>query len=273
METIGLIAGEGKFPLIFARAAKGNDLRVVAVAHLGQTLPELEKYVDEITWVRVGQLGKTINALKKAGVTNAVMAGGIAKSLMYFDIHPDLKGLMMMARLKNRKDDVILRAVAEEMEKEGIVIRDSTLYLSSLLAPQGVLTRRAPSPREMEDIRFGWEIAKEIGRLDIGQSVVVKDKNVLAVEAIEGTDAAIKRGGGFAGKGAVLVKVSKPNQDLRFDIPVIGLDTIRVMAEAQVTAAAIEAGRTIIFDKESTISYADQESLALVALDEGRLHG
>src|SRR3972149_5640424 len=145
METIGLIAGKGKFPLMFAQAARGNGLRVVAVAHLGQTMPELEKYVDEITWVKIGQLGKIINVFKKAKVSRAVMAGGIAKSKMYSDLRPDLKGLMVMARLKNRKDDAILRAVAEELKKEGILIQDSTLYLSSLLAPDGVLTRRAPS--------------------------------------------------------------------------------------------------------------------------------
>lgn len=264
-EKLGLIAGQGRFPLIVARAAREQGILVVAVAHQGQSLPELEKEVDEIHWVKVGQLGKLIQVLKSREVREAVMAGGIAKGVMYRDLAPDMRGLAMMAQLQSRNDDVILRAVAAELEKEGITVRESTRYISSLLAPKGCLTRRPPTERELDDILFGWETAKEMGRLDIGQTIVIKDKAVLAVEAIEGTDAAIRRGASFAGPGAVVVKVSKPKQDTRFDLPVVGLQTVRVLAETQVSALAVEAERTIIFDREPMVTLADQVGLAIVA--------
>ena len=266
METIGLVAGKSRFPLVLAKAARENKVRVVAVAHIGQTLPELKEEVDELHWVRLGQLGRMIEIFKRAGVKDAVLAGGIAKEVMYHDLRLDFRGLVAMTRLKNRSDDSVMRLVAEEFEREGIIIRPCTIYLSSLLPSKGCLTQRTPTKREMEDISFGWEVAKGIGRLDIGQSIVVKDKAVLAVEAIEGTDACIRRGASFAGKGSVVVKVSKPTQDMRFDVPTIGAETIAVMAECGATTLAIEADKTVVMDKEETIKRADEEGISIVAL-------
>ena len=266
MESLGIIAGNGKFPFILAQAARERGDRVIAVGHKGHTEAELEKYVDQFHLVEVGQLGRIIEIFKQARVSQVVMGGSLAKNTMYSQAKPDSRGLQAMAKLKNRKDDVILRAVAEELEKEGMRVVESTSCLSSLLAPVGCLTGRQPDDREMEDIRFGWEVAKEVGRLDIGQSVVVKDKAVLAVEAIEGTDATIRRGTALSGPGAVVVKVSKPNQDIRFDLPVVGLDTVAVLAEGQASALAIEAQRTIVFDKEKAIQAANRAGIAILSL-------
>jgi DUF1009 family protein len=266
MESLGIIAGNGRFPFILAQAARERGDRVIAVGHKGHTEAELEKFVDQFHLVEVGQLGKIIETFKQAGVTQVVMAGSLAKSAMYSQANPDSKGFEAMAKLRNRKDDVILRAVAEELEKEGMRVREATAYLSFLLAPNGCLTSRQPDERELEDIRFGWEIAKEIGRLDIGQSVVVKDKAVLAVEAIDGTDATIRRGTALSGPGAVVVKVSKPNQDIRFDLPVVGLTTVSVLAEGRASALALEAQRTIIFDKGKVIQAANHAGLAILSL-------
>ena len=191
MEKIGLIAGNGKLPLIFADAVREQELRVTAVAHKGQTLPELEAHVEKISWIAVGQMGKLIKILKKEGVKRAFMVGGITKTLLFSKVRPDLRAITLLAKMKHKKDDHLLRSVASAIEEEGIKIENYTSYLGDIIAQKGSLTRRAPGKNELRDIEFGFEIAKEIGRLDIGQSVVVKDQVVLAVEAIEGTDEAI----------------------------------------------------------------------------------
>ena len=225
--------------------------------------------VDEIFWVKVGQLGKIITIFKEQGVTDALMAGGIKKTRLFGGGMPDLRAVALLAKMVYKKDDSILRAVADELESEGITIRESTLYLDSILASPGVLTKRKPTKDEQKDIDFGWQMAKEIGRLDIGQTVVVKGRAVLAVEAIEGTDEAIRRGGLLCERGAVVVKVCKPQQDLRFDLPAVGTQTIRTMVQVKASCLAVEAGKTIIIDRELVVRDADAAGIAIVALPNG----
>jgi DUF1009 family protein len=266
MHKIGLIAGNGMFPIAFARAAKEKGMRVIAVAHEGETLPELSEWVDVICWIKVGQLGKLISFFREQDVHDVLMAGGIKKTRLFKGGMPDLRAAALLAKMLYKKDDSILRAVAAELESEGITVRESTLYLDNLLAPAGVLTRRKPSKDEQKDIDFGWEMAKEIGRLDIGQTVVVKNQAVLAVEAIEGTDEAILRGGRLCDQGAVVVKICKPHQDLRFDLPAIGKQTIRTMREVDASCLAVEAGKTIVIDREEVVEAADRAGIAIVAM-------
>jgi len=265
-EVLGLIAGGGVFPLMVADAARDKGLRVVAVAHEGETDSLLSEKVDELAWIKLGQLGHLIKVLKKAGVTKTVMAGTINKKKMFENIRPDLRGLTLMSKLAIFHDDDILRAVAGELQREGIHIVSSVDQLPELLAPYGNLTRKKPNKEEREDVDFGWKIAKELGRLDIGQCVVVRKKTVLALEAIEGTNETILRGGKLAKEKAVVVKVSKPNQDLRFDVPTVGPETIEVMSQVSASVLAIEAGKTLIFDKLGMISYADRSNIVIVSL-------
>jgi DUF1009 family protein len=265
IEKIGLIAGGGRFPLLVAESARSRGIQVVAVAHKGETLAELDDKVDEITWIGLGQFGQLIKAFKSRGVARVLMAGTITKPKMFAKVRPDLKGLAVMGKLAIFHDDQILRAVARELEKEGITVVSSTAYLPELLAPSGCLTKRRPTKEEGDDIDFGLMVAKELGRLDIGHCVVVRRKAVLAVEAVEGTDRTIQRGGELAKEGAVVVKVSKPNQDLRFDLPAVGVHTIEVMASVHAAALAIEAGKTIIFDKKEMIQLADSNHIAIVS--------
>lgn len=263
--AIGLIAGNGRFPMLLAQAARTAGRKVVAVAHQGETLPELEEWVDAIHWVRLGEFGKLIRALKGAGVTEVVMAGGVDKKKMFARVRPDLKGLLLLAKMGQRRDDFMLRTMAAEMEKEGLRVLPSTELLPSLLAPAGVLTRRRPTAGEEKDIAFGWPLAKELGKLDIGQCLVVRNGAVLAVEAIEGTDATIRRGGQLAQEKAVVIKMSKPNQDLRFDLPAVGEQTIRTMEEVKATVLAIEANKTLLFNREATVALADRHRIAIVS--------
>jgi hypothetical protein len=268
VETIGLIAGNGQFPLLFAQTVKKQGRSIVAVAHDGQTLSELNQYVDKILWIKVGQLSKLINFFHDHEVKEVVLAGGINKSMMFTQFRPDFKALLLLSKLRDKNDDTLLRSFAHEMEKEGFIVVNSTVYLSSLSPQAGCLTRRSPTDEELKDIEFGWKIAKGIGEMDIGQCVVVKNQTVLAVEAIEGTDETIRRGGGLAADkgGVVVVKVSKPKQDLRFDAPAIGPQTIKTLKEAGATVLAIEAGKTIILDQEEMIKLADKENIVVIAL-------
>jgi UDP-2,3-diacylglucosamine hydrolase len=268
MNKIGLIAGNGVFPLAFARAAREKGMQVIAVAHEDETMPELADLVAGIFWVKVGQLGKIISIFKEQGVRDVLMAGGIKKTRLFKGGMPDLRGAALLAKMLYKKDDSILRAVAAELESEGILVRESTLLLDNLLARPGVLTKRKPSKEERLDIRYGWQLAKEIGRLDVGQTVIVKDQAVLAVEAIEGTDEAIRRGGTLCGEGAVVVKTCKPQQDLRFDLPAIGTLTITVMEQVKAACLAVEAGKTIIIERDKVIHEADRAGISIVALDD-----
>ncbi len=264
-DIIGLIAGGGSFPFMVASSIRKRGARVVAVAHLGDTDPALADVVDKITWIKLGQLGKLISSFKRDGVHKALMAGTITKRQMFGRVRPDLKGLSLISRIAVFHDDGILRAVATELDKEGIEIISSTQYLPELLAPKGCLTKKKPGRKQEEDILFGWNVAKELGRLDVGQCVVVRNKTVLALEAIEGTDETIKRGGRIAGKDAIIVKVSKPDQDQRFDVPSVGIETIKVMSEVKASVLAVEAGKTLIFDRPEMLEYADKLGISVVA--------
>lgn len=265
-EWIGLIAGNGRFPLLFAENARRLGYRVSAVALTGEADPSLEERVDRIHWMALGQLGRLIKAFKQDGVRQAVMAGGVKKTHLFSDIRPDLRSLALLRRVTVPKDDLLLRALAEELESEGIRIRESTFGLDGLLVGEGRLTRRGPTRREWRDIEFGWEVAKAVGSLDIGQCVVVKDRVVVAVEAVEGTDEAIRRGGTLARAGAVVVKRFKPQQDARFDLPAVGPGTIRAMSESGAAVLALEAGKALFFDREEAIAAADEAGIAVVGI-------
>ena len=272
---IGLIAGGGQFPLLFAEAARARGRRVVAVAHVNETLPELEQQADVTCWVKLGQLGRIIKYFRQEGVNETVFAGTITKTRIFHDVLPDFKGLTLWNKIDIRLDDAILRAVAQTLEEEGIRVIASTCYLDHLFFPQGLLSRKKPSTAQMEDIRFGWSIARAVGRLDIGQCVVVRDRSVLAVEAIEGTDAAIRRGGELAGSGAVVVKLKKPDQDFRFDLPATGEKTIATLAAVKGAVLAVEAGQSLLFDRAAMVRDADRAGIVVIGLcedDQGTLH-
>ncbi|MBI3808702.1 MAG: UDP-2,3-diacylglucosamine diphosphatase LpxI [Nitrospirae bacterium] len=268
-ERIGLIAGNGRFPIIFADNARKLGYHVSAVAHEGETEPELAAHVDRIHWIKIGQLSKLIKAFKEDRVHQAVMLGGIKKTHVFTTVRPDFRTLAMATRLVLWKDDDILREFAKELEREGIAICESTFGLEGILVEEGTLTTRVPSEKEWEDIRYGWEVAHDIGRLDIGQCVVIKDRVVVAVEAVEGTDGAIKRGGDLAKEGSVVVKRSKPQQDMRFDLPAVGPRTIEVMASVKASVLAIEAGRTILLDREIMLEKAESARIAIVGIKQG----
>jgi len=265
---IGLIAGGGQFPLLFAEAAKAKGKKVAAVAHLNESFPELDQAADAVCWVKLGQLGKIIRFFREHDVKEAVFAGTITKTRIFRDVLPDLKGISLWNKIDSRQDDAILRAVANVLEGEGIKILASTCYLDHLFFPKGVLTRKKPTPEQLEDIRFGWKIAREIGRLDIGQCVVLRDRSVMAVEAIEGTDAAIRRGGELARSGAVVVKLKKPNQDFRFDLPATGIKTIETLASVKGSVLAVEAGQSLLFDRDEMVSTADRSGICVVGIVE-----
>lgn len=265
---IGLIAGSGQFPLIFSRVARSRGFSVYAAALLNEADPALAEGVDTIEWINLGQIKKIIRFFKKHHIAEATMMGAIRKTRMFSDVKPDLKAISIVAGMRHTHDDGLLRAFAAAFEKEGIRIRSSTFLLPDLLAPQGCWTKRSPTRSEKTDIDLGWYLAKEIGRLDIGQCLVVGGGSVLAVEAIDGTDATIRRGGALGEGTAIVVKVCKPNQDDRFDIPAVGIQTVRTMKESGAGVLVIEAGRTVVFDRDEMISLADGFGMTIVAKDD-----
>ncbi|WP_456433116.1 LpxI family protein [Thermosulfuriphilus sp.] len=266
MPKIGLVAGGGKFPVLFAQEATRQGYEVVCVAHQGESDPVLEEVCDRLYWIKLGQLGRLIKAFKKEGVTEVAFLGRITKTRIFRDVRPDLQALLLWRKIKDRHDDAILRAVAAELEKEGIRVVESTRFLKELFMPEGILTKRKPSQDQWEDIAFGYRMARAIGQLDIGQCVVVKDRTVLAVEAIEGTDETIRRGGGLCEKGAVVVKVVKPSQDRRFDLPSVGLKTIQTMAEVRAEVLAVEAREALFFDRPEAINLANKVGICIVGI-------
>ncbi len=265
MKKLGLIAGKGDLPKAVASEAKAQGYTVIAIALDPLADKSLSSYADEMKRVNIGKFGTIINSMKKYGIKEAVMAGKVSKSLLYKSkIVPDLRAVKLLFSLKDRSDDSILIAITNELEKEGIKLLDITMFTSSLLTPDGVLTKRRPTEDEWKDIAFGWRIAKEMGRLDIGQTVVVKNQAVMAVEAIEGTDEAVKRGGVLAGSGAVVVKVSKPNQDMRFDVPVVGLNTLKAMVEVDARVLSVEAKNSIFLHREKIIEKSNKAGISIV---------
>lgn len=266
--NIGIIAGGGQFPLLFVEAARKAGRTVLVVAHKGETAQEVAEAADEVCWVKLGQLGKVIKFFKSNNVSEAVFLGSITKTKIFRDVLPDLKGLSLWNKIDSKQDDSILRAVAGALEQEGIAVRESTLYLEHLLFPQGVLTKTRPTQQQIIDIEFGWKNARAIGQLDIGQCVVVRNRSVLAVEAIEGTDATIRRGGLLAKEKAVVVKVRKPGQDFRFDLPATGLATITTLRGVKAAVLAVEAGQSLLFDREEMIREADAAGIVVVGITE-----
>lgn len=267
-DSIGIIAGGGQFPLLFIEAAHKAGRRVVVVAHKGETDEKVALAADAVCWVKLGQLGKLVSFFKKQGVAETVFLGTITKTQIFRDVLPDFKGISLWHKIDRKQDDAILRAIAKSLEADGIRVRESTLYLQHLLFPQGVLTRKKPTKKQLRDIEFGWYHARAIGELDIGQCVVVRDCTVLAVEAIEGTDATILRGGMLGKSDAVVVKVRKPGQDFRFDLPATGLKTIKKMQQVDAAVLAVEAGQSLLFDKKEMISEADSAGIVVVGVTE-----
>jgi DUF1009 family protein len=267
MNLLGIIAGNGEFPLILARAARAQGFHLVAAAFEGETNSEIEKRADEVDWVRIGQLDKLIRVFTSRGVTRAVMAGGIMPSNLFKNLSLDLRMIAVAARLKVRNAEAIFGAVAAELKKDGVELLDPRPFLGDAVPQAGCLTRGKLSSDEQDDIAFGLKIAKAVSALDIGQTVIVKQGTVLAVEGFEGSDECIKRGGALAGEkgGAVVVKVSKPNQDFRFDIPCVGMRTIESCAVGRIAVLAIEAGRSLLLDKEKVLNAANKNKLCLVA--------
>ncbi|MDK9709157.1 MAG: UDP-2,3-diacylglucosamine diphosphatase LpxI [Desulforhopalus sp.] len=267
-QTIGIIAGGGQFPRLFIDAAHKEGRRVVVVAHKGETDEQVAAAADAVVWVKLGQLGKVINFLHKEGAGETVFLGTITKTKIFRDVLPDFKALSLWNKIDRKQDDAILRAFAMALEKEGIKVLESTIYLRHLLFPAGVLTKKKPSQAQRQDIAFGWQNARAIGKLDIGQCVVVRDCTVLAVEAIEGTDAAILRGGTLAKEKAVVVKVKKPGQDFRFDLPATGLTTIKTLQQVKGAVLAVEAGQSLLFDKVAMIAEANKAGIVVVGVTE-----
>jgi hypothetical protein len=265
MKKLGLIAGMGELPKAIASEARAQGYTVFAIALDPLADRSLSSCVDEIKWVNVGKFGEIIGTLTKYEIKEAIMVGKVPKSLLYKSkIIPDLRAMKLLFSLKDRSDESILQAIATELEKEGINLLNIASLSSTLITPEGILTEDNLTEDEWKDIAFGWKIAKEMGRLDIGQTVVVKNQAVMAVEAIEGTDEAIKRGGRLAGKGAVVVKVSKPNQDMRFDLPVVGLNTIGSMIEVGARTLAVEAKKSIILNKDKMIEESKKAGISVV---------
>ena len=268
MARIGLIAGNGRFPFLALQGARdlGHEITVIAIKE--EAFPDLEQSAREaraeLHWVSLGQLGKCIKLLKAAGVSQAVMAGQVRHVKIFSGIIPDLTLLAVLRRLKARNTDALISAVADVLHDQGIELLDSTLFLAPLLAKPGVLTERGPDVREQEDFAFGYRMADAIAGLDIGQTIAVKDKAVVAVEAMEGTDAVIGRAGHLAGPGVRIVKVAKPRQDMRFDVPVIGIATVQAMRNAGASALSIDAGRTLVLDGEHVFASANEASIAIV---------
>ena len=267
--TLGLIAGMGNLPVAVATEAKKMGYHVVAIALQPPADESLKPVADDFHKIRLGSFGGLLSLLKELSITEAVMVGKVPKSLFYenkINIIPDLKAVKLLFSLKDRSDDAIMKAVVKELEKKGIRIHETTTFTKNLLAPDGVLTRKKPTKDDLKDIEFGWGIAKKMGRLDIGQTVVVKDMAVMAVEAIEGTDEAIKRGGELAQKDAVVIKVSKPQQDMRFDVPAVGTDTLLAMQKAGAKVLALEASKCIIVDTDIFIEEADKAGIVVVGV-------
>lgn len=269
METLGLLAGIGHLPVDVAQSAKKLGYKVLAIAVVADTDPELPENADVFYTINVGKAGKILQTLKRHDVKNVTMIGKVTKEVLYKNgaIIPDLTTIRLLSSLPDRKDDTIMNAIVKLIEDAGMHVMDQTVLIQPLLPEPGVLTRRKPTEQEWKDMQFGFRVAKELGRMDIGQTVVVKNQAVMALEAIEGTDACILRGG-FLGKGGVIVaKTAKPAQDNRFDMPSVGTTTLTSMIHAGATGIVIEAGRTLLVDRKRTLAMAEEKDITIVSMD------
>jgi len=271
-DKLGLIAGAGRFPLLVAEGARQAGLAVIAIGLRGLAEPALRYRVDRLYWSGLLRLGRWIRIFRRAGVRRVILAGSVRKADMYGRFRllryiPDYTSIKIWyRRAPDKRNDSILLAATEELARAGIVVEDSTRYCPQALAREGLLTQRGPTPEQDDDIRFGWDIAKQIGRLDIGQSVAVKEREVIAVEAIEGTDAMIRRAGQLCKVGGwILVKVAKPQQDMRFDVPTVGPETIEHLAAAKAAVLVVEADKTLVIDRARTIELANRYGIVVVA--------
>lgn len=264
-ERFALIAGAGEIPEILARSAKAEGASFIAVALTETAIAPLGSLADTVYRLSIGQVGKIIKTIKNEGIEKVIFIGKVKKDLLFEKIRFDLKALKLLASLKNRNDDTIMLAIVDEFAKSGIEVVDQTTYLRQMMPKEGVLTKRKPTKEEWNDISYGMDMAKRSASLDIGQAVVVRDRSIMAVEAIEGTDEAIKRGGRLARKGAVVAKVAKPDQDLRFDVPTVGMVTIESMNEAGAKVLAIESERTFLLNMKEVVARADASGISIVA--------
>jgi DUF1009 family protein len=265
LHALGIIAGNGVYPRLVADAArKAGVKKIVAAAFTDETDPVLERHVNVLEWMRVGQLSRLLKFFRNQGIHHAIMAGQIAPKNL-FDLRPDLKALMLLGKLKERNAESIFSAIADELAKIDVDLLPAITFLEDSLVQSGLIAGPKLSLRQEQDVEVGWNIAKEIARLDIGQTVVIKNGTIVAVEALEGTNEAIKRGGTLAREGAVMVKVSKPTQDMRFDVPVIGVETVRIAAESGIRVIAVEAGKTLLLERDAVIALANGSNMSVVA--------
>jgi len=263
----GLIAGSGQFPLLVLEAARCRGIEMVVAAIREEASPEVAARASRLHWLGLGELSRLIAVFRQEGVNRAIMAGKVRHDRIFSSIRPDWKLVKVLAALPRKNTDSLIGAVAKVLEEEGIHLEDSTHFLEPLLAPAGVLTRRGPDSGEQENIAYGRKVAHGLAQWDIGQTVVIAERACVAVEAMEGTDAAIRRAAQYAqGKPLTVVKVSKPQQDMRFDVPVTGPGTVRVMQEAGATALCMDAGKTLIFDREEMLAVADAAGIAIVGM-------
>jgi len=263
----GLIAGNGKFPFLVLEGAKKQGVSVCVVAIREETDKRIEEIAEKVVWVGIGQLGKMISFFKKEGVTQAIMAGQVKHVQIFSGVLPDLRMIKMLWNLPQRNTDALIGGVAAEMLREGIELIDSTYFIQDHLAHEGVLSKRKPDATEQGNIEYGLQIAGEIARLDLGQTIVVRAKACVAIEAMEGTDAVIKRAGELARGKLTVVKVAKPNQDMRFDVPVVGTPTIETMIAAGATCLCLTARKTLIFDRAEMLELANQNKIAVVVVE------
>ncbi len=262
----GLIAGNGRFPFLVVEGARRQGASLAVVAIKEETDKRIEAAAENVIWVGIGQLGKMISFFKKEGVSKAIMAGQVRHVQIFSGALPDLRMVKMLWNLPQRNTDALIGGVADEMAKEGIELIDSTYFIRDQLAQEGVLTKRKPDANERGNIDYGWRVANEIARLDLGQTIVVRAKACVAVEAMEGTDSVIKRAGELANGKLTVVKVAKPNQDMRFDVPVVGVPTIQTMIQAGATCLCLTAGKTLMFDKEEMLKLANDNKISVVAV-------
>ena len=263
-EILGIIAGNGVYPKLLADSArKAGVKKIVAAAFTDETDPAVAQHVDVIDWMRVGQLNRLLKFLRAHDIHHAIMAGQIAPKNL-FDLQPDWKALLLLGKLKERNAESILSAIAYELVKMDVELLPATTFLENSLASLGLLAGAKLSGQEEKDVDLGWKTAKEMARLDIGQTVIVKNGTIVAVEALEGTNETIKRGAALANGGAVMVKVTKPNQDMRFDVPVVGVETIRIAAETRMRVIAVEAGKTLLLDRNAIVDLANSSKISIV---------